>query len=264
MADGAIEITLLGQNVNAYHGAAAAGGSSSGLGRLIRNLAEIDGLERIRYTTSHPSDMDEELIEAHRDVRQLMPFLHLPVQSGSDRVLERMNRRHGTQHYLALVERLRRARPDLALSSDFIVGFPGESDQDFERTLELVDRVEFAQAYSFKYSARPGTPAALLDEQIPEPVKEERLSRLQARIAEGQRAFNRRALGQRLAVLAERKGRRDGQLMGRSPYMQSVHFSAPADRLGQLVDVEVLGAYANSLAGRLTTGSAEAGREVTA
>jgi tRNA-2-methylthio-N6-dimethylallyladenosine synthase len=166
-------------------------------------------------------------------------------------MLERMNRRHGVEHYLKLVERLRRVRPDLALSSDFIVGFPGESEADFAATLALVDRVGFAQAYSFKYSPRPGTPAALLDEQIPEPLKEERLQRLQDRIADGQRRFNRQALGRRLSVLAERTGRRLGQLIGRSPHMQSVHFTAPADRLGRLVEIEVIGAYSNSLAGRM-------------
>ncbi|MBI1779236.1 MAG: tRNA (N6-isopentenyl adenosine(37)-C2)-methylthiotransferase MiaB [Proteobacteria bacterium] len=257
VAAGAIEITLLGQNVNAYHGEGP-DGAGWGLGRLIRALAEIDGLERLRYTTSHPMDMDDELIQAHREVPQLMPFLHLPAQSGSDRVLAAMNRRHTAQHYLRVVERIRKVRADLALSSDFIVGFPGESEEDFQLTVGLVESVAYAQAYSFKYSPRPGTPAAALAGQVPEPVKEDRLAQLQAAIGKHQRAFNRDALGRRIAVLAERGGRRTGQLIGRSPYMQSVYFEAPSRMLGRLVDVEVIGAYANSLAARLVEPAAAA------
>jgi len=254
VAAGAREITLLGQNVNAYHGTAAdAGAPSLGLGRLIRRLAEIDGLARIRYTTSHPHDMDEELITAHREVPQLMPFLHLPVQSGSDRVLEAMNRRHRVQDYLRTVERLRSARPDLALSSDFIVGFPGESDTDFEATLGLVRDVTFAQAYSFKYSPRPGTPAAAMERQLPDSVKEERLARLQDLIAAQQRAFNVNSVGRRLPVLLERRGRRRGQLAGRTPYMQAVHLEAPEALVGSIVDVEVTAAHALSITGTLAS-----------
>lgn len=253
VARGAREITLLGQNVNAFHGAAPGGAGSWGLGRLIRHLAEIDGLARIRYTTSHPRDMDDELIEAHRDVPQLMPFLHLPVQSGSDRVLEAMNRRHRADDYRRLVERLRMARPDLALSSDFIVGFPDERDEDFEATLALVREIGFAQAYTFKYSARPGTPAAAMDAQTPETVKEARLTHLQELIARQQRSFNEASVGRRLGVLLERRGRHAGQLAGRSPCMQAVHLTAPESLLGRIVEVEIMAAHAVSLSGALVS-----------
>lgn len=246
---GALEITLLGQNVNAYHGAHA--GRALGLGDLIRRLATIEGLARIRYTTSHPHDMDQSLIDAHRDVPALMPFLHLPVQSGSDRVLDAMNRRHTAKDYLHLVERLRRARPDLALSSDFIVGFPGESEADFAATLDLVRAVGFAQAYAFKYSSRPGTPAALAQGQLADGIKEERLQHLNALIAEQQLAFNRLTLGRRLAVLLERKGRHPGQLAGRSPYMQAVHLAAPDAELGRIVEVEIVAAHGVSVQGQI-------------
>ena len=251
VAMGAREITLLGQNVNAYHGRAPDGAGCWGLGPLIRHLAEIDGLARIRYTTSHPRDMHDELIAAHRDVPQLMPFVHLPAQSGSDAVLAAMNRRHRVADYRRLVERLRAARPDLALGSDFIVGFPSESEEDFDATLALVRGIGFAQAYAFKYSARPGTPAALMVGQVPDEVKGARLARLQALLAEQQRAFNLATVGQRLAVLLERRGRRPGQLAGRSPYMQAVHLAAPAARLGEIVLVEITAAGALSLAGAL-------------
>ena len=251
VAMGAREITLLGQNVNSYRGAAPEGGGYWGLGRLIRLLAEIDGLARIRYTTSHPRDVDEDLIAAHRDVPQLMPFLHLPVQSGSDAMLAAMNRRHWVDDYRRLVERLREARPDLALSSDFIVGFPGESEEDFERTLGLVREIGFAQAYSFKYSPRPGTPASVMAGQVADEVKAARLTRLQALLAEQQRAFNRATVGRRLSVLLERRGRRAGQLAGRSPYMQAVHVAAPAELLGEIVPVEITAAHAVSLSGGL-------------
>ena len=250
VAGGALEITLLGQNVNAYHGEAAQGGTW-GLGRLIRRLAEIDGLERLRYTTSHPGDMDEALIAAHADEPTLMPYLHLPVQSGSDRILQAMNRRHSAADYLRLIERLRAARPDLALSSDFIVGFPGESDRDFADTLRLVTEVGYAQAYSFKYSPRPGTPGALLEDRVAEAVKSERLAMLQALLNEQQTAFNRATVERELPVLLERRGRKPGQLVGRSPYMQAVHLEAPETLLGSLRRVRIAEAQPNSLAGRL-------------
>ena len=255
VAAGAVEITLLGQNVNAYHGVAS-DGSTWGLGRLIRRLAEIDGLARIRYTTSHPRDLDDELIAAHGEVTKLMPYLHLPVQSGSDRILQAMNRRHAAADYLRLVERLRAARPDLALSSDFIVGFPGESDADFDATLSLVTEVGYAQAYSFKYSPRPGTPAATAAPQVPEPLKAERLARLQALLGAQQAAFNDATRGRTLPVLLERPGRKIGQLLGRSPFMQAVHLTAPAGLLSRIVPVTIVAARPNSLAGRLAEGDA--------
>ncbi|HUZ72842.1 MAG TPA: tRNA (N6-isopentenyl adenosine(37)-C2)-methylthiotransferase MiaB [Stellaceae bacterium] len=258
VARGAREITLLGQNVNAYHGAAPDGGVW-GLGRLIQALAAIAGLARIRYTTSHPLDVDDALIAAHRDVPQLMPFLHLPVQSGSDRVLAAMNRRHRVADYRRTVERLRRARPDLALSSDFIVGFPGESEADFENTLALVRNVGFAQAFSFKYSKRPGTPAALRDDQVPDAVRTARLAMLQALLSEQQRSFNVGMTGRMIPVLFEHRGRHRGQLAGRSPWLQPVHADAPDDLIGRIVPVAVLRAEPNSLAGTLA-----AGREATA
>jgi tRNA-2-methylthio-N6-dimethylallyladenosine synthase len=258
VANGVREITLLGQNVNAYHGRAPsrftgkAGGSAEwGLGRLARHLAEIDGLERVRYTTSHPRDMDDELIEAHRDLPQLMPFLHLPVQSGSDRILAAMNRQHRVVDFRAIVDRLRAARPDLALSSDFIVGFPGETDADFEATLALVRETGFAMAYSFKYSARPGTPAASLPQQVPEAVRTERLDRLQTLLRDQQQAFNAAMIGRRLPVLLAKPGRHPGQLIGRSPYLQSVHLDAPEASIGQILPVDILALSPNSLAGRL-------------
>jgi len=251
-AAGAREITLLGQNVNAYHGAPAQGARGEwGLGRLIRALAEIDGIERLRYTTSHPCDMDAELIAAHGEVAALMPFIHLPVQSGSDRVLGAMRRRHTADDYRRTVDRLRRARPDVALSSDFIVGFPGESDEDFEATLALVREIGFCQAYSFKYSPRPGTPAASATGQVAESVKASRLDRLQALLAEQQAAFNGQAVGTVMPVLFERPGRHDGQLVGRSPHMQAVHAEAPAARLGQIAEVRITATAVNSLAGEL-------------
>ncbi|MDP6346504.1 MAG: tRNA (N6-isopentenyl adenosine(37)-C2)-methylthiotransferase MiaB [Alphaproteobacteria bacterium] len=251
VARGVRELTLLGQNVNAYHGAAPDGGCWD-LSRLIGGLAEIDGLERIRYTTSHPRDMTPALCAAHRDCGALMPYLHLPAQSGSARILQAMNRGYGPEEYLASVERLRRARPDIALSGDFIVGFPGESDADFEATMALVRAVGYAQAYSFKYSARPGTPASQLAEQVPEALKGERLQRLQELLDEQQMAFNGAMVGRRLAVLLDRPGRQLGQLVGRSPYMQAVHLDAAADLLGEVVEVDIVAAHANSLAGRLT------------
>ena len=255
VAAGAREITLLGQNVNAYHGLAVPGSISGGdewnLARLVRHLAErVDGLERIRYTTSHPRDMDEALIAAHADVPALMPFLHLPVQSGSDRILAAMNRGHRAADYFALVDRLRRARPDLALSSDFIVGFPGETEADFEATLALVRAVNYAQAFSFKYSPRPGTPAALAGDQVPEEIKTARLHRLQAELWEQQRRFNESKIGTVMPVLLDRPGRHPGQLIGRSPWLQPVHLDAPARAMGRIVEARIAAATLNSLTGR--------------
>jgi len=249
-AAGAREITLLGQNVNAYHGVDA-GGKAVGLGELIRRLADVDGISRIRYTTSHPIDMSDELIAAHRDVDALMPFLHLPVQSGSDRILARMNRHHDMSLYCRVVEKLMTARPDMKLSSDFIVGFPGETDADFQATLELAREVEFIQAFSFKYSARPGTPGALMDNQVPEDVKSERLAVLQDVLTGNQAAFNRSCVDRVMPVLLDRKGRKQGQLAGRSPYLQPVHVDAPDSRFGQIVDLRIVAGHENSLAGEL-------------
>lgn len=255
IAAGTKEITLLGQNVNAYHGIGKNGQSDS-LARLIYELAEIDGLERLRYTTSHPLEMTEDLCKAHRDVEILMPYLHLPVQAGSDRILEAMNRRHTGLEYRRIIEKLRSYRPDLALSGDFIVGFPGETDIDFEDTLQLIRDVEYAQAYSFKYSPRPGTPAAALDgKMIPEDVKSERLARLQALLNEQQLSFNRSFEGQEVNVLLEREGKRDGQLIGRSPFMQSVYLQSPVHRIGNIAKVIIEEGNANSLRGKLKPGS---------
>ncbi len=247
---GACEITLLGQNVNNYHGAAPGGGDWT-LGRLIRAVADIDGIERIRYTTSYPADVDADLIAAHRDVPQLMPFLHLPVQSGSDRVLAAMNRRHVSADYRRLVDRLRAAKPDLALSTDLIVGFPGETEADFEATLALVEEIGFIQSYSFKYSPRPGTPAAQMTGQVPDEVKADRLARLQVRLATNQERFNRACVGRVLSVLFDRRGRRPGQLLGRSPYMQPVHVAADDSLLGTIADLRIEASHANSLSGLL-------------
>jgi tRNA-2-methylthio-N6-dimethylallyladenosine synthase len=244
---GAREITLLGQNVNAYHGAGPDGRQWS-LARLIHRLARIDALERVRYTTSHPRDMSDDLIAAHRDEAKLMPFLHLPLQAGADRTLAAMNRKHTCAEYLALVDRIRAARPDIALSTDIIVGFPGETEAEFEATLAMLDRVRFAQAYTFKYSPRPGTPAATRG-QLPDTVKTERLRRVQAVIARHQTAFNSRCVGRRMPVLFDRRGRRHGQLVGRSPYMQAVHVRAGVSLMGRVEEVEILGVGVNSLSG---------------
>lgn len=249
-AGGVREVTLLGQNVNAYHGAGADGTDWS-LGRLIRGLADMEGVERLRYTTSHPRDMDDELIAAHAEVDKLMPYLHLPVQSGSDRILAAMNRQHDAQSYIRLIERIRKARPGLALSSDFIVGFPGESDQDFEDTLALVREVKYAQAYSFKYSPRPGTPAADHDIQVPEDVKAERLTRLQEQLNRDQVAFNEACEGQQMKLLFDRRGKKPGQLVGRSPYLQSVYVDAPESLFGEFADVIVKKGFGNSLSADL-------------
>jgi tRNA-2-methylthio-N6-dimethylallyladenosine synthase len=251
-AKGVREVTLLGQNVNAYHGEGP-DGAAWGLGRLLARLAEIAGIARLRYTTSHPREMGEELIAAHRDLPALMPYLHLPVQSGSDRVLAAMNRGHRADDYRRTVARLRDARPDLALSSDFIVGFPGETERDFEDTLRLVEEIGFAGGFSFKYSARPGTPAAAAPGQVPEAEKRARLAALQALIADQQRAFNQATVGRRLPVLLEAPGRHPGQLVGRSPYLQPVHVRAGGAGIGDVVALRITAALANSLAGETTT-----------
>jgi tRNA-2-methylthio-N6-dimethylallyladenosine synthase len=238
---GAREITLLGQNVNAYEG---------GLDKLIRAIAKIDGLERIRYTTSHPADMTDELIAAHGEVDKLMPYLHLPVQSGSDRILKAMNRSHSAESYLKTLEKVRTARPDIAISGDFIVGFPGETDEDFTDTLAIVDAVGYASAYSFKYSARPGTPAAVMEGAVAPQVMDDRLQRLQARLAEHSLAFNRATIGKDLTILIDRKGRLPGQMIGKSPWLQSVFVETGAG-IGDMLDVTVTHALPNSLGGVL-------------
>ena len=251
---GVRELTLLGQNVNAYAGAGPDGEAWS-LARLARALAAIPGLARLRYTTSHPRDMADDLITAHGEVEALMPYLHLPVQSGSDRVLKAMNRGHTADSYLRLVERIRGARGDMALSGDFIVGFPGETEAEFEATLHLVQAVGYASAFTFKYSPRPGTPAAALPGQVAEPVKAERLARLQALLAAQTRAFSAACVGRRLPVLMEKRGRQGGQLIGRSPYLQAVWTEAPEALLGQVMDIEITAVGPNSLSGRLASAS---------
>ncbi len=241
---GVREITLLGQNVNAYHG------HPGGLAGLIWALAGIDGLDRIRFTTSHPNDMDDALIAAHGDCGKLMPYLHLPVQAGSDRVLKAMNRKHTAEHYIRIIERLRAARPDLLLSSDFIVGFPGETEADFQATLDLVRTVGFGQSYSFKYSPRPGTPAAERD-QVPEDEKADRLARLQALLTEQQAAAQRAMVGREVTVLFEKPGRMPGQIVGKSGHLHAVHAEGPADLIGQIAPVRIRDAAPNSLSGAL-------------
>lgn len=238
---GAKDITLLGQNVNAYHG-------EYGLGQLMYELSKIDGLERIRYTTSHPRDVDDELIQAHT-MPKVMPYLHLPVQSGSDKILKAMNRKHTAQHYLEIIDKLRKARPDIAFSSDFIVGYPGETKEDFENTLRLVEEVNYAMCYSFKYSKRPGTPAALADNQVPEEEKDERLQALQELLWQQQTAFNKSKIGSIQPVLFEKPGRKEGQIIGKSPFMQSVHVKGNQRLIGHIIDVEIIGATQNSLEG---------------
>ena len=247
---GAREIMLLGQNVNAYHGNGPDGDWP--LARLLARLSEIPGLERLRYTTSHPRDMSDDLIAAHGDLPKLMPYLHLPVQSGSDRILTAMNRKHSAGDYRRLVERLRKARPDLALSGDFIVGFPGESEADFSQTMRLVADIGYAQAYSFKYSPRPGTPAADAAGQVPDPIKAERLQALQELLQAQQTAFNAGMDGRIVDVLLEKPGRRPGQLVGRSPWLQAVHVDAPGKIIGSIVPVRIETIGANSLFGSLT------------
>jgi tRNA-2-methylthio-N6-dimethylallyladenosine synthase len=239
---GAREIVLLGQNVNAW------ADGQRGLADLIRALARIDGLRRIRYTTSHPADMNDALIAAHGEVHKLMPYLHLPVQSGSNRILKAMNRSHTTDTYLAILDKMRAARPDIAVSGDFIVGFPGETEEDFEATLQIVDTVCYSSAYSFKYSPRPGTPAATMEDQIPREIMDDRLQRLQARINAHQLAFNRSKMGEQVEVLIERKGKLPGQMIGRSPWLQSVHVETAAEP-GDIVNATLIAAGPNSMTG---------------
>ena len=250
VAAGARELTLLGQNVNAWHGDGP-DGTPRTLGWLMRELAEIPGLWRLRYTTSHPRDMDQELIDAHRDVPQVMPYLHLPVQSGSDRILAAMNRKHTADEYRAIIARLRAARPDIALSSDFIVGHPGETEADFEATMQLIRDVGFASAFSFKYSPRPGTPAAGAPHQVPEAVKDERLQALQALLREQQSAFNADCVGRTVPVLFTGLGRHPGQIVGRSPWLQPVHVIGPESLIGTEARVKLATAHTNSLSGTL-------------
>jgi tRNA-2-methylthio-N6-dimethylallyladenosine synthase len=249
-AAGVREITLIGQNVNAYHGEGPDGRTWS-LPRLLERAAQIRGIARLRYTTSHPRDMDDDLIAAHRDLAALMPQLHLPVQSGSDRILAAMNRRHSRADYLDIVRRLRDARPDLAMTSDFIVGFPGETERDFADTLRLIEEVGFAGSFSFKYSPRPGTPGADMDDQIAEDLKSERLQRLQDAIDRQQAAFNQSCVGKSFDVLFEKPGRHDGQIVGRSPYLQPVPVQAPQSLIGESATVTIIEAAGNSLFGRL-------------
>ena len=248
VARGVREVTLLGQNVNAFHGASPDGGTYS-LADLLRHLAKLPGIERLRYTTSHTNDMTDDLINVHRDVPKVMPYLHLPFQAGSDRILEAMNRKHTRAEYLECIAKLRAACTNLALSTDIIVGFPGETEADFEQTMTLVEEVVFAQSYSFKYSARPGTPAAGLPDQVPEDVKTRRLLRLQDVLFTQQHAFNKSCVGKTLPVLLERKGRKQGYLVGRSPYLQLVNVEAPDAMLGTIHGVEICDAGGNSLNG---------------
>lgn len=250
---GAREITLLGQNVNAYHGKGPDGRSWT-LARLLRRLAEVPSIARLRFTTSHPLDMDDELIALFGDEPKLMPYLHLPFQSGSDRILEAMNRKHTIAAYEAVIAKVRAARPDIALSTDIIVGFPGETDRDFAATMALAGRVRFAQAFTFKYSARPGTPAASVPNQVADEAKHERLLALQGLIDGHRRAFDRATVGRRLPVLFERKGRKPGQVAGRSPYLQPVYMEGPETLVGQIAPVDILAASPNSLAGVMKSG----------
>ena len=251
VSSGAKEITLLGQNVNAFHGTGE-DGQTWNLGKLIKHLANIEGLERIRYSTSHPRDMHEELYEAHAQIPQLMPMLNLPVQSGSDRILQAMNRKHRRDEYFRIIDRLREGNPDMQFSSDFIIAFPGETDKDFEDTLDLAKRVGFSQAYSFIYSPRPGTPAAEMENQVPKAVAQERLQIFQEQINKQQIDFNQKSVGKTMPVLFDRKGKYEGQIIGRTPYMQALHIdNAPADVMNKIVDVQITEAKPNSLSGKL-------------
>lgn len=248
--NGTVEITLLGQNVNAYHGSGP-DGSQWNLARLIQAVADIDGIERIRYSTSHPRDMDDDLISAHGSIKELMPSLHLPVQSGSDKILKAMNRKHDRELYFQIIDDLRKARPDIAFSSDFIIGFPGETEEDFEDTMDMVRRVNFIASYSFKYSARPGTPAATMPGLVREDVQDERLKRIQDLINEQQTVFNKQCSGMTMDVLLDRKGKRPGQLQGRSPYNQSVYVEANDRLFGSIVQVKIENGYDKSLTGKI-------------
>lgn len=247
---GSIEINLLGQNVNSYHGEDK-NGKERGLDYLLRKLAEFDKLKRIRYTTSYPADMSDEIISCHKDLDKLMPYLHLPVQSGSDKILKSMNRRHTSGDYLKIVEKLYKANPNLRMSSDFIVGFPGETDEDFEATLNIVNQVKYIQAFSFKYSRRPGTPAALMPNQVEEKIKKERLEILQDLLFNYQNQFNQSCIGKTMPVLFESQGRHKGQLIGRTPYMQNLHANIPAEQLNKIVNVKITAATTNSLSGKM-------------
>jgi tRNA-2-methylthio-N6-dimethylallyladenosine synthase len=250
IATGTLEINLLGQNVNSYHGEDESG-KERNLAYLLRRIAELDGIKRLRYTTSYPADVNDDLIACHHDLKQLMPYLHLPVQSGSDRILKAMNRRHTRGDYLKIVEKLQKANPDLRMSSDFIVGFPGETDEDFEQTISLVNEVGYIQAFSFKYSRRAGTPAAVMEHQVEEKVKKERLEILQTRLFALQTDFNLSCIGKTFEVLFEQKGRHAGQLIGRTPYMQNLHAKADAHLLNKIVNVRVEDATTNSLSGKV-------------
>ncbi len=246
---GSLEINLLGQNVNSYHGEDE-NGKERNLAYLLRRLAEIDGLKRIRYTTSYPADVDDDLIACHRDLDKLMPYLHLPIQSGSDRILKAMNRRHSLADYLKIVDKLKQANPAIGMSSDFIVGFPGETDQDFAATLDVVRKIEYIQAFSFKYSRRPGTPAAVMPMQVEEKVKKERLDILQDLLFSYQLKFNKQSVGKIMPVLFETKGRHSGQLIGRTPYMQNLHAELGKENLNKIVNIKVTEATTNSLSGK--------------
>ncbi|MDO4162224.1 MAG: tRNA (N6-isopentenyl adenosine(37)-C2)-methylthiotransferase MiaB [Pseudomonadota bacterium] len=249
IATGTVELNLLGQNVNSYHGEDEQG-KERDLAYLLRRVAELDGLRRLRYTTSYPADVTDELIACHRDIEILMPYLHLPIQSGSDRILKAMNRRHRSGDYLRIVEKLQEANPALRMSSDFIVGFPGETDEDFQQTLDVVNRVKYIQAFSFKYSRRAGTPAAVMDNQVEEKVKKERLDILQKLLFSNQEAFNKSCIGKVMPVLFEQKGRHKGQLIGRTPYMQNLHIETDSANLNKIIEVEVIDATTNSLSGK--------------
>ena len=246
---GTLELNLLGQNVNSYHGEDE-NGKERNLAYLLRRVAELDGLKRLRYTTSYPADVDDDLIACHHDLSVLMPYLHLPIQSGSDKILKAMNRRHNSGDYLRIVEKLHKANPELRMSSDFIVGFPGETDEDFQATLNVVNEVKYIQAFSFKYSRRAGTPAAVMDNQIEEKVKKERLDVLQTLLFSYQEAFNKSCVGKVMPVLLEQKGRHKGQLIGRTPYMQNLHIETNGDNINKIIEVEVTDATTNSLSGK--------------
>lgn len=246
---GTLELNLLGQNVNSYHGEDE-NGKERNLAYLLRRVAELDGLKRLRYTTSYPADVDDDLIACHHDLSVLMPYLHLPIQSGSDKILKAMNRRHNSGDYLRIVEKLHKANPELRMSSDFIVGFPGETDDDFQATLDIVNEVKYIQAFSFKYSRRAGTPAAVMDNQIEEKVKKERLDILQTLLFSYQEAFNKSCVGKVMPVLLEQKGRHKGQLIGRTPYMQNLHIETNGDNINKIIEVEVTDATTNSLSGK--------------
>ena len=248
VSEGTLEINLLGQNVNSYHGEDK-NGKERNLAYLLREIAKIDGLQRIRYTTSYPADVDDDLVACHHDLKQLMPYLHLPIQSGSDKILKAMNRRHNSADYLRIVEKLQKANPDLRMSSDFIVGFPGEDDADFQATLDIVNQVKFIQAFSFKYSRRAGTPAAVMKNQVEEKVKKERLDILQDLLFSYQRKFNETSVGKVMPVLFDMKGRHAGQLIGRTPYMQNLHAELDKEFLNKIVNVKVTEATTNSLSG---------------